>query len=159
MQVKTRDRVLLQAQAKAEPADNVITRDYYASLPQIRLTGVASGNPTHPNQAVEIILDGNDLARLVECALRHPQPNMRYGVLAAIWNHPDSFRQIFAFGFRAAEQFSEIRKIVEEELAKAPRAAQAAAPDLTTPGLSPPGAEPLLPRMPLPAHLKDRGDR
>ena len=89
MQVKTRDRVLLQAQAKAEPADNVITRDYYASLPQIRLTGAASGNPTHPNEAVEIILDGNDLARLVECALRHPQPNMRYGVLAAIWNHPE----------------------------------------------------------------------
>ena len=105
MQVKTRDRVLLQAQAKAEPADNVITRDYYASLPQIRLTGVASGNPTHPNEAVEIILDGNDLARLVECALRHPQPNMRYGVLAAIWNHPDSFRQIFAFGLNAPEQF------------------------------------------------------
>ena len=88
MQVKTHDRVLLQAQAKAEPADNVITRDSYASLPQIRLTGVASGNPTHPNEAVEIILDGNDVARLVECALRHPQPNMRYGVLAAIWNHP-----------------------------------------------------------------------
>ena len=128
MQVKTRDRVLLQAQAKAEPADNVITRDYYASLPQIRLTGVASGNPTHPNEAVEIILDGNDLARLVECALRHPQPNMRYGVLAAIWNHPDSFRQIFAFGFRAPEQFSEIRKIVDGGTRQKPPAlAQAAA--------------------------------
>ena len=157
MQVKTRDRVLLQAQAKAEPADNVITRDYYASLPQIRLTGVASGNPTHPNEAVEIILDGNDLARLVECALRHPQPNMRYGVLAAIWNHPDSFRQIFAFGFRAPEEFSEIRKIVAEELAKAPRARASRGPG--SDAGSPPGAEPLLPRMPLPAHLKDRGDR
>ena len=126
MQVKTRDRVLLQAQAKAEPADNVITRDYYASLPQIRLTGAASGNPTHPNEAVEIILDGNDLARLVECALRHPQPNMRYGVLAAIWNHPDSFRQIFAFGLRAPEEFSEIRNIVTEELAKSARAREGA---------------------------------
>jgi len=28
MQVKTGDRVLLQAQAKAEPADNVITRAF-----------------------------------------------------------------------------------------------------------------------------------
>jgi len=154
MQVKTGDRVLLQAQAKAEPADNVITRDYYASLPQIRLTGAASGNPTHPNEAVEIILDGNDLARLVECALRHPQPNMRYGVLAAIWNHPDSFRQIFAFGFRAPEQFSEIREIVAEELRK-----NAAAPQGTAAEGQKPDAQPLLPRMPLPAHLKDRGDR
>ena len=152
MQVKTRDQVLLQAQAKAEPADNVITRDYYASLPQIRLTGVASGNPTHPNQAVEIILDGNDLARLVECALRHPQPNMRYGVLAAIWNHPDSFRQIFAFGLKAPEEFSEIRKIVAEELRKSGGAPEGMAPDP-----SGQGAEPLLPRMPPPAHLKDRG--
>jgi hypothetical protein len=151
MQVKTRDQVLLQAQAKAEPADNVVTRDYYASLPQIRVTGVASANPTHPNQAVEIILDGNDLARLVECALRHPQPNMRYGVLAAIWNHPDSFRQIFAFGLRAPEEFSEIREIVAEELGKSGAAAQGVAAEP-----SKPGAEPLLPRMPLPAHLRGR---
>jgi len=151
MQVKTRDRVLLQAQAKAEPADNVITRDYYASLPQIRLTGAASGNPTHPNEAVEIILDGNDLARLVECALRHPQPNMRYGVLAAIWNHPDSFRQIFAFGLNAPEEFSEIRKIVAEELAKSADAREGAT-------AANPGAKPLLPRMPPPAHLRGRSD-
>ena len=152
MQVKTRDRVLLQAQAKAEPADNVITRDYYASLPQIRLTGVASGNPTHPNEAVEIILDGNDLARLVECALRHPQPNMRYSVLAAIWNHPDSFRQIFAFGLRAPEEFAEIRKIVAEELAKTGPARQETAAEPANPS-----AEPLLPRMPPPAHLRSNG--
>jgi hypothetical protein len=151
MQVKSRDQILLQAQAKAEPADNVITRDYYASLPQIRLTGVASGNPTHPNEAVEIILDGNDLARLVECALRHPQPNMRYGVLAAIWNHPDSFRQIFAFGLRAPEEFSEIRKIVAEELAKSAGAREGAT------AASNSGAKPLLPLMPPPAHLRGRG--
>ena len=87
MQAKIPDRVLLNAQARAEPADNAITRDYYASLPQIRLTGAPSANPATPGAAVEIILDGNDVARLVECALRHPQPNMRYGVLAAIWNH------------------------------------------------------------------------
>src|SRR5690242_3842641 len=154
MQVKTREQVLLQAQAKAEPADNVITRDYYASLPQIRLTGVASGNPTHPHEAVEIILDGNDIARLVECALRHPQPNMRYGVLAAIWNHPDSFRQIFAFGLNAPEAFAEIGKIVAEELRRS-----AAAPEGAAPESGNPGAKPLLPRMPLPAHLRGRGSR
>jgi hypothetical protein len=154
MQVKTPDRVLLNAQARAAPADNAITRDYYASLPQIRLTGVASGNPTHPKEAVEIILDGNDVARLVECALRHPQPNMRYGVLAAIWNHPDSFRQIFAFGLNAPEAFADIRGIAAEELRKSAAAPEGAAS--TQPG---PGAEPLLPRMPLPAHLRGGAKR
>jgi hypothetical protein len=151
MQVKSRDQILLNAQAKAEPADNVITRDYYASLPQVRVTGAAGANPMQPNAAVEIILDGNDVARLVECALRHPQPNMRYGVLAAIWNHPDSFRQIFAFGLNAPAAFPEIRRIVAEELAKAGRAAQGAAAEAADQG-----AKPLLPRMPPPAHLKGR---
>jgi hypothetical protein len=154
MQVKTRDRVLLHAQAKAEPAEDVITRDYYAQLPQIRVTAAAGGNPMQPETAAEIILDGNDVARLVECALRHPQPNMRYGVLAAIWNHPDSFRQIFTFGLNAPEGFPEIRKIVAEELAKAARARE----DLEA-EKSNPGAKPLLPRMPPPAHLGGRGDR
>src|SRR4051794_31619164 len=154
MQVKTPDRILLNAQARAEPADNAITRDYYASLPQIRLTGAPSANPATPGPAVEIILDGNDVARLVECALRHPQPNMRYGVLAAIWNHPDSFRQIFAFGLTAPEAFAEIRKIVAEELRKSTAAPQGAAAEP-----SDQGAEPLLPRMPLPAHLKNRDGR
>jgi hypothetical protein len=151
MQARTRDRVLLQAQAQAEPADNVITRDYYASLPQIRLTGAPSANPTHPQTGVEIILDGNDVARLVECALRHPQPNMRYGVLAAIWNHADSFRQIFAFGLNAPDAFPEIRKIVAEEIDKTARAAHGAAA-----GEPSAGAEPLLPRVPPPAHLRGR---
>ena len=158
MQAKTHDRVLLNAQAKAEPADNVITRDYYASLPQIRLTGIPSANPVQPNDAVEIVLDGNDVARLVECALRHPQPNMRYGVLAAIWNHAESFRQIFAFGLKAPESFSEIRKIVEEELGKSAAAPEgAAAEPASEPGN--PATAPLLPRMPLPAHLRGRGGR
>jgi hypothetical protein len=151
MQVKTRDRVLLQAQARAEPAEDVVTRDYYAQLPQLRLTAVPTGNPTHPQAGVDIILDGNDVARLVECALRHPQPNMRYGVLAAIWNHPDSFRQIFAFGLNAPEAFSEIHKIVAEELAKGGRSQQGAAAEASNPG-----DEPLLPRMPPPAHLRGR---
>ena len=153
MQVKTRDRVLLQAQAQAEPADNVITRDYYASLPQLRLIGAPSANPTHPQPGVEIILDGNDVARLVECALRHPQPNMRYGVLAAIWNHADSFRQIFAFGLNAPEAYSDIQKIAAEELRK-----HAPVPEDTAAGASHAGAEPLLPRVPPPAHLRKRGD-
>ena len=56
-------------------------------------------------------LDGNDVARLVECAIRHPTPNMRHAVLAAIWNHPDSFRQIFQFGLNAPPAFPEIRRI------------------------------------------------
>jgi hypothetical protein len=154
MQVKTRDRVLLNAQARVEPADNIITRDYYASLPQIRLTGIASANPATPDAEVEVVLDGNDVARLVECALRHPQPNMRYGVLAAIWNHPDAFQQIFAFGLNAPEAFPEIRKIVAEELRKS-----AAAPEGTEAEPAKPGAEPLLPRVPLPAHLKGRPRR
>jgi hypothetical protein len=151
MRVTTRDRVLLHAQAKAEPADNAITRDYYASLPQIRLTGVAGENPAQPATGAEIVLDGNDVARLVECALRHPQPNMRYGVLAAIWNHPDSFRQIFAFGLNAPEAFPEIRKIAAEELGKAASAAE----DPTSRSAGP-DTKPLLPRMPLPAHLRGR---
>ena len=80
MLVREGDRIYLEARAKAEPADNVLTRDYYTLRPE---------TPT------EVTLDGNDVAKLVECALRHPSPNMRYGVLAAIWNHPESFRQIF----------------------------------------------------------------
>jgi hypothetical protein len=152
MQVKTRDHVLLSARAKAEPAESVLTRDYYAQLPQLRLTADIIANPAQPGTATEIILDGIDVGRLVECALRHPSPNMRYGVLAAIWNHPDSFRQIFAFGLKAPEEFSEIRKIVAEELRKSGGAPEGMAPDP-----SGQGAEPLLPRMPPPAHLKDRG--
>ena len=76
---------------------------------------------------------------------------MRYGVLAAIWNHPDSFRQIFAFGLRAPEEFAEIRKTVAEELAKSAGAQEAAASNS--------GAKPLLPLMPPPAHLKGCGSR
>jgi hypothetical protein len=149
MQVKTRDHVLLNARAKAEPAESVMTRDYYAQLPQLRLVADIIANPAQPGTAAEIILDGIDVGRLVECALRHPSPNMRYGVLAAIWNHADSFRQIFAFGLKAPEEFSEIRKIVAEELGKCAAAAEGAEP-------TGPGAKPLLPRMPPPAHLKGR---
>jgi hypothetical protein len=152
MLVKTPDRVLLHAQAKAEAADNSITRDYYASLPQIRVTGTPGANPAQPGTAAEIVLDGNDVARIVECALRHPQPNMRYGVLAAIWNHPDSFRQILRFGLTAPPDFPEIRTIVAEELDKAAPGSDSAASNPAKPA-----GDTLLPRMPLPAHLKGKG--
>ena len=143
MLVRRGEHTDLEARAKAEAADSVVTRDYYTQRPQIRLTGdpAPSENPT------EITLDGNDVARLVECALRHPAANMRYGVLAAIWNHPDSFRQILQFGLTAPPAFPEIRQIVAEELAKS-------SPKPEFPASK--SADTLLPRMPRPAHLKGR---
>ena len=143
MLVRRGEHTDLEARAKAEPADSVVTRDYYTQRPQIRLTGdpAPSENPT------EITLDGNDVARLVECALRHPAANMRYGVLAAIWNHPDSFRQILQFGLTAPPAFPEIRQIVAEELSKS-------SPKPEFPASK--SGDTLLPRMPRPAHLKGR---
>jgi hypothetical protein len=139
MLVKRGEHTDLEARAKAEPADDVVTRDYYTKRPQIRLTG----DPTGPMQP-EITLDGNDVAKLVECAIRHPTPNMRYAVLAAIWNHPDSFRQIFRFGLSAPPDLPEIRRIVAEELAKSSPKPK-------------PAVDALLPRMPRPTHLTARG--
>jgi hypothetical protein len=151
MLVKQGDRTLLEARAKAEPAADVMTRDYYTQRPQIRLTGDPSDRPAQPETPAEVTLDGTDVGKLVECAIRHPTPNMRYGVLAAIWNHPDSFRQLFQFGLDAPAAFPEIRKIVAEEIAKRP-------PTPGSPGSNQaePAGETLLPRMPLPAHLRDR---
>lgn len=154
MLVRERDRIYMEVPAKAEPADNVLTRDYYTQLPQMRLTGNSADRPMLPETSTEVTLDGNDVAKLVECAVRHPSPNMRYGVLAAIWNHPDSFRQIFEFGLSAPPAFSEIREIVAEELDKRSATAKSSA---SQPGK--PAAETLLPRMPLPAHLRDRERR
>jgi hypothetical protein len=139
MLIKRGEHTDLEARAKAEPADDVVTRDYYTKRPQIRLTG----DPTGPMQP-EITLDGNDVAKLVECAIRHPTPNMRYAVLAAIWNHPDSFRQIFRFGLSAPPDLPEIRRIVAEELAKSSPKPK-------------PAVDALLPRMPRPTHLTARG--
>ena len=154
MLVRAGDRIYLEAPAKAEAAANVVTPDYYTQLPQIRLTGDPTGRPPRPETPTEVTLDGNDVAKLVECALRHPSPNMRYGVLAAIWNHPESFCQIFRFGLDAPLGFPEIRKIVAEELDKfSPR------PDSLASNPVKPASEALLPRMPLPAHLRDRGRR
>ena len=146
MLVRRGEHTDLEARAKAEPADDVLTRDYYTLRPQIRLTG----DPPQSTMPTEVMLDGNDVARLVECAIRHPTPNMRYAVLAAIWNHPDSFRQIFEFGLNAPPAFGEIRKIVADALVKAGSAGEAPAPG---------GDKALLPPMPLPAHLRDRGKK
>jgi len=151
MLVKRGEHTDLEARAKAEPADDVVTSDYYTRLPQIRLTGNSTDRPVQPETPTEVTLDGNDVAKLIECATRHPTPNMRYAVLAGIWNHPDSFRQIFQFGLNAPLGFAEIRKIVAEELDKfSPRSEFPASNQikLTT--------ETLLPRMPLPAHLRGR---
>jgi hypothetical protein len=151
MQVKTGDRIYLDVRAKAEPADSVVTSDYYTQLPQIRLTGNSTGHPMEPETTAEVMLDGNDVAELVECAIRHPAPNMRYAVLAAIWSDPDSFRQIFRFGLEAPPGLPEIRKIVAEELDKC-----APIPESLASNRARPAGETLLPRMPLPPHLRDR---
>jgi hypothetical protein len=151
MRVRMGDRTYPEVPAKAGPADDVLTSDYYTLLPQIRLTGNSTGRPMQPETPTEVMLDGNDVANLVECAIRHPTSNMRYAVLAAIWSHPDSFRQIFQFGLQAPHGFPEIRKIVAEELDKC--SARSASPGVNR---AKPAVETLLPRMPLPAHLQGR---
>jgi hypothetical protein len=143
MLVRRGEHTDLEARAKAEPADDVLTRDYYTLRPQILLTGDPSVGAMPPQITTEVTLDAND----VECAIRHPTPNMRYAVLTAIWNHPDSFRQIFEFGLDAPPALPEIRKIVADALDKRRSADDAAAPS---------GDDKLLPRMPLPAHLQLR---
>ncbi len=93
MRVKSGDHTYPEAPAKAEPAENVLTRDFYTQLPQIRLTGNSTNHPMQPKAPsetpIEVMLDGNDVAKLIECAVRHPAFNMRCAVLAAIWNHPE----------------------------------------------------------------------
>jgi hypothetical protein len=148
MLVRRGEHTDLEARAKAEPADDVLTRDYYTLRPQIRLTADPMDGAMAPQLPTEVTLDGNDVAKLVECALRHPSPNMRSAVLTAVWNHPDSFRQIFRFGLNAPADFAEIRKIAAEELGKGRLGDEARAPT---------GDKTLLPRMPLPAHLKGKG--
>ena len=154
MRVTDGDRTLLDARALVEPAADVMTRDYYTQLPQIRLSGDSTVHPSEAQASIEIMLDGNDVAKLVECAVRHPTPNMRYAVLAALRNHPDSFRQILQFGLKAPPGFPEIRQIVAEELERC-----AATPYSTAANPAKPAGEALLPRMPLPAHLRDRAGR
>ena len=43
MQVKTGGRIYQEAPARAEPADSVVT-DFYAQLPQIRMTGTSTAH-------------------------------------------------------------------------------------------------------------------
>src|SRR6267142_1138659 len=118
MLVRQGDRTLLEARAKAEPAADVMTRDFYTQRSQIRLTRDPTDRSTQPEPHTEVTLDGTDVVKLVECAIRHPTPNMRYGVLAALWSYHDSFRQIFRFGLEAPPGLPEIRRIVAEELDK-----------------------------------------
>ena len=63
MQVKSGDRTYLEARAKAESADSVVTSDYYTQLPQIRLTGNSTGHPMQPETTAEVMLDGNDVTK------------------------------------------------------------------------------------------------
>ena len=151
MLVRNGDRTCLEARAKAEPADAVVTADYYTQLPQIRLTGDLTSHPMNPVPPTEVMLDDNDVAKLIECAIRHPAPNMRNAELAAIWNHPDSFRQLFQFGLKAPVSFPEICKIVAEELGKFSPAVESLAANPAKPAVGT-----LLPRMPLPAHVRPR---
>jgi len=137
MLVKQGDRTLVDAPADAEPGDDAIWRDYYSVLPSIRLTADAANAP-------EVVVDSNDILRLIECALRHSNVNMRQSVLSAIRGHPESFRQIFEFGLNAPEAFGDIRKIVAEALTKRS----------VTPAPGAAGGKTLLPPLPLPPHLR-----
>ncbi len=154
MLVRRGEHTDLEAPAAAEPIEDVVMNDYYTRLPQIRLTGNSTAGPIQRQAPTEVMLDGNDVATLVECAIGHPAANMRYAVLAAIWSHPNSFRQIFRFGLNAPEGFAEVRQIVAEELEKC-----SLNPDVPSANRANPAVKTLLPRMPLPAHLRDRGRR
>jgi hypothetical protein len=146
MRVTQGDRTILDVRAKAEPGDDVMTIDYYTQLPQICLSANPTSREKPPAIPATVLLDGTDVAKLVECAVGHPNPNMRNAVLAAVWNHPDSFRRIFQFGLDAPEAYPEIREIVAAALGRRGAALE----------ISKTGTDPLLPRMPLPAHLRDR---
>jgi hypothetical protein len=147
MRVSHRQQTFVDARSNAEPTDDVVTPDYYALLPQIRLSVDASGRYERADTATEVILDDTDVARLVACAIRHPNRSMRQVVLAAIWNDPQTFREIFEFGLGAPPAFAEIGKIVAAALAR--HSADAAAPGARDNNV-------LLPPMPRPAHLKNR---
>jgi hypothetical protein len=147
MRVQEGERTIAEVRARAEPAADVLTEDFYTKLPQIRLTANPTSRQRQPETPTDVTLDDTDVAKLVECALRHPNPNMRGVVLAAIWNHADSFRQLFRFGLAQPDGFPDIRRIVAEELE-----AHSLMPKSAISGPGGPG-EKLLPRMPLPAHL------
>jgi hypothetical protein len=147
MRVTSGDRTLLNARAVAEPKDDFVAHDHYTVMYEIRLRRDPTEPGAPPPAATEVILNDTDIGRLVECAVRHPSPQMRSVVLSAIWNDPETFRRIFEFGLDAPAAFQDIRDIVAEALAQ--RAPAAEAPPTS-------GDKPLLPRVPLPAHLQDR---
>ena len=145
MIVKDGDRIHLDADAQPEPADALVYRDYYSISAQIRLTAMPSDGMTGASPTTEVVLSDSDVARLVDCALRHPELNMRQAVTMAVRNHPDTFREIFRLGLNPSGTDA-IAKVAAEELGKAgfvPAAGKA-------------GGDTLLPRVPLPAHLRGR---
>ena len=123
----------------------VLTRDYYAQLSQIRLTPNFSAGQA-PEPGTEIILDDSDVGHLVAsraaASLAPYAPIIRPG--RDLRTSPGSVpRRSLRFGLAAPPAFEEIRKIVAEELKTV---------STTTP--SEPATAPLLPRMPVPAHLR-----
>ena len=150
MQVKTGDRIYPDARAKAEPTQSAVTTDYYTQLPQTsdgRFYGSSNG-AGH--------IDSSNARRQRHCQagrMRDQTSCPEYAICGVGGNlESHSFRQIFQFGLEAPAVFSEIRKIVAEELAKRP-----VTPEFPVSNAVKPAVEPLLPRMPLPAHLRDRG--
>ncbi|MGE5269925.1 MAG: hypothetical protein ACM3JG_09685 [Thiohalocapsa sp.] len=146
MQVKTQGRLAFDGPATAEAIEDLLFHDYYSRTPRLRLSG-GDDDPAPAATGTEIILDHNDVASTIECALEHPSVNMRQAVLGPIWRHPETFRAIFRFGLEAPDAFPDIRKIVAEELA------------LRRPGNIEPAPATerrptLLPQVPLPAHVR-----
>jgi hypothetical protein len=72
MLVRRGERIELEAPAMPEAADDLVMNDYYTRLPQLRLTGGPTDRTTPPPAPTEIILDGGDVGRHVECTVRHP---------------------------------------------------------------------------------------
>jgi hypothetical protein len=146
MLVKDGDCIYLDADAQAEPADALVYRDYYTISAQIRLSAGPSDGMTGANPTTEVVLTDSDVARLVDCALRHPELNMRQAVTMAIRNHPDAFREVFRLGLNPSGAEA-IARIAAEELGKV---ALVPAPSGKQ------GSDTLLPRVPMPKHLRDR---
>jgi hypothetical protein len=95
MRVKTGNGIYLEARAKAEAAESVVTTDYYTQLPQIRL-GDFTGRSVQPETTAEVMLDGDDVSKLVECAVRHPAPKMRSAVLRRSGTARKCFGRLFS---------------------------------------------------------------
>jgi hypothetical protein len=61
----------LEARAKAEAAESVVTTDYYTQLPQIRL-GDFTGRSVQPETTAEVMLDGDCKHRSKNPSLKRP---------------------------------------------------------------------------------------